>query len=86
MNSFIYSLEKAGSRYSVAQSYNFWMASYVVPKVLVELFVTFWNCDILSDTCTGTLQMEGGIRYIINCNARNESLAGAIDTSSAKHM
>ena len=69
----------------MAQSYNFRTASYIVCKVLVGLFVTFGNYDILSDICTGTLQMEGGIRYMLNSNTRNESLAGAIDTSSAKY-
>ena len=30
--------------------------------------------------------MEGGIRHILNSNARNESSAEAIDTSSAKYL
>jgi hypothetical protein len=29
--------------------------------------------------------MEVGMRYILNSNRRNESLAGAIDTSSVKY-
>ena len=29
--------------------------------------------------------MEEGMRYILNSNRRNESLAGATDTSSAKY-
>jgi hypothetical protein len=52
----------------------------------VELLVTFRNYDILSDISTGTLQMEGGIRYVLNSNTRNEGLAGATDAISAKYM